>query len=63
MKLNLLNAVIATLVLLVMASFLMGMQLSLEGTPAGSAWRGGSPLDVDWHWLRGGVFLPNCCGH
>ncbi len=32
MKLNLLNALIATAVLFVMASFLMGMQLSLDGT-------------------------------
>ncbi|EFE96745.1 high-affinity branched-chain amino acid ABC transporter permease LivM [Serratia odorifera] len=47
MKLNLLNAVIATLVLLVMASFLMGMQLSLEGTRLvvhGAA-------EVRWMWI------------
>ncbi|HEI8867992.1 high-affinity branched-chain amino acid ABC transporter permease LivM [Serratia sp. AKBS12] len=47
MKLNLLNAVIATLVLLVMASFLMGMQLSLDGTRLvvhGAA-------EVRWMWI------------
>ncbi|MFY3758034.1 DUF3382 domain-containing protein, partial [Escherichia coli] len=32
MKLNLLNALIAAAVLFVMAAFLMGMQLGLDGT-------------------------------
>lgn len=47
MKLNVVNAVIATLVLLVMASFLMGMQLSLDGTKLvvhGAA-------EVRWMWI------------
>ncbi|CAM4258564.1 high-affinity branched-chain amino acid ABC transporter permease LivM [Serratia nematodiphila] len=47
MKLNLLNALIATAVLFVMASFLMGMQLSLDGTKLvvhGAA-------EVRWMWI------------
>ncbi|WP_431224182.1 high-affinity branched-chain amino acid ABC transporter permease LivM [Serratia sp. L9] len=47
MKLGLLNACISTVVLLVMASFLMGMQLSLDGTKLvvhGAA-------EVRWAWI------------
>lgn len=47
MKLDLLNAIIATVVLFVMASFLMGMQLSLDGTKLvvhGAA-------EVRWMWI------------
>lgn len=47
MKLGLLNACIATVVLFVMASFLMGMQLSLDGTKLvvhGAA-------EVRWMWI------------
>ena len=47
MKLDLLNACIATVVLFIMASFLMGMQLSLDGTKLvvhGAA-------EVRWMWI------------
>ncbi|ATA19712.1 L-leucine ABC transporter membrane protein /L-isoleucine ABC transporter membrane protein /L-valine ABC transporter membrane protein [Gibbsiella quercinecans] len=47
MKLNLLGAIFATVVLFVMASFLMGMQLSLDGTKLvvhGAA-------EVRWMWI------------
>ncbi|AHG20482.1 leucine/isoleucine/valine transporter permease subunit [Chania multitudinisentens RB-25] len=47
MKLGLLNACIATVVLFIMASFLMGMQLSLDGTKLvvhGAA-------EVRWMWI------------
>jgi len=47
MKLDLLNAIIATVVLFVLASFLMGMQLSLDGTKLvvhGAA-------EVRWMWI------------
>ncbi|WP_279026067.1 high-affinity branched-chain amino acid ABC transporter permease LivM [Gibbsiella quercinecans] len=47
MKLNLLGAIFATVVLFVMASFLMGMQLSLDGTKLvvhGAA-------QVRWMWI------------
>ncbi|MFZ1874533.1 high-affinity branched-chain amino acid ABC transporter permease LivM [Serratia sp. D1N4] len=47
MKLDLLNAIIATVVLFIMASFLMGMQLSLDGTKLvvhGAA-------EVRWMWI------------
>lgn len=60
MKLNLLNALIATAVLFVMASFLMGMQLSLDGTKLvvhGAA-------EVRWMWIGIGcviVFSSSCC--
>ncbi|MGO2156315.1 MAG: high-affinity branched-chain amino acid ABC transporter permease LivM [Serratia proteamaculans] len=53
MKLNLLNALIATLVLFVMASFLMGMQLSLDGTKLvvhGAA-------EVRWMWIGIGCVI------
>ncbi|CAI1107970.1 high-affinity branched-chain amino acid ABC transporter permease LivM [Serratia quinivorans] len=53
MKLNLLNAFIATLVLFVMASFLMGMQLSLDGTKLvvhGAA-------EVRWMWIGIGCVI------
>ena len=53
MKLNLLNALIATLVLFVMASFLMGMQLSLDGTKLvvhGAA-------EVRWMWIGIGFVI------
>ncbi|MGP2921494.1 high-affinity branched-chain amino acid ABC transporter permease LivM [Serratia bockelmannii] len=53
MKLNLLNALIATAVLLVMASFLMGMQLSLDGTKLvvhGAA-------EVRWMWIGIGCVI------
>lgn len=53
MKLNLLNALIATLVLFVMASFLMGMQLSLDGTKLvvhGAA-------EVRWMWVGIGCVI------
>ena len=60
MKLNLLNALIATAVLFVMASFLMGMQLSPDGTKLvvhGAA-------EVRWMWIGIGcviVFSSSCC--
>lgn len=47
MKLGLLNALIASVVLLVMASFLMGMQLSLEGTKLVVQGAG----EVRWMWI------------
>jgi branched-chain amino acid transport system permease protein len=50
---NLLNALIATLVLFVMASFLMGMQLSLDGTKLvvhGAA-------EVRWMWIGIGCVI------
>ncbi|MFW2973430.1 high-affinity branched-chain amino acid ABC transporter permease LivM [Serratia marcescens] len=53
MKLNLLNALIATAVLFVMASFLMGMQLSLDGTKLvvhGAA-------EVRWMWIGIGCVI------
>jgi len=53
MKLNLLNALIATLVLFVMASFLLGMQLSLDGTKLvvhGAA-------EVRWMWIGIGCVI------
>ena len=53
MKLNLLNALIATGVLFVMASFLMGMQLSLDGTKLvvhGAA-------EVRWMWIGIGCVI------
>jgi branched-chain amino acid transport system permease protein len=53
MKLNLLNALIATTVLFVMASFLMGMQLSLDGTKLvvhGAA-------EVRWMWIGIGCVI------
>ncbi|CAI1083693.1 MULTISPECIES: high-affinity branched-chain amino acid ABC transporter permease LivM [Serratia] len=53
MKLNLLNALIASLVLFVMASFLMGMQLSLDGTKLvvhGAA-------EVRWMWIGIGCVI------
>ncbi|MGP2773416.1 high-affinity branched-chain amino acid ABC transporter permease LivM [Serratia marcescens] len=53
MKLNLLNALIATAVLFVMASFLMGMQLSLDGTKLvvhGAA-------EVRWMWIGIGCII------
>ncbi|WEE05028.1 high-affinity branched-chain amino acid ABC transporter permease LivM [Serratia marcescens] len=53
MKLNLLNALIATVVLFVMASFLMGMQLSLDGTKLvvhGAA-------EVRWMWIGIGCVI------
>ncbi|CAI1919555.1 high-affinity branched-chain amino acid ABC transporter permease LivM [Serratia proteamaculans] len=53
MKLNLLNALISTLVLFVMASFLMGMQLSLDGTKLvvhGAA-------EVRWMWIGIGCVI------
>ncbi|MFS7238874.1 high-affinity branched-chain amino acid ABC transporter permease LivM [Serratia proteamaculans] len=53
MKLNLLNALIATLVLFVMASFLMGMQLSLDGTKL--VVHGAS--EVRWMWIGIGCVI------
>ncbi|MEE4408990.1 MULTISPECIES: high-affinity branched-chain amino acid ABC transporter permease LivM [unclassified Serratia (in: enterobacteria)] len=53
MKLNLLNALIASVVLFVMASFLMGMQLSLDGTKLvvhGAA-------EVRWMWIGIGCVI------
>ncbi|CAI2497546.1 high-affinity branched-chain amino acid ABC transporter permease LivM [Serratia plymuthica] len=53
MKLNLLNALIASVVLFVMASFLMGMQLSLDGTKLvvhGAA-------EVRWMWVGIGCVI------
>ncbi|MEN4213368.1 high-affinity branched-chain amino acid ABC transporter permease LivM [Serratia marcescens] len=53
MKHNLLNALIATAVLFVMASFLMGMQLSLDGTKLvvhGAA-------EVRWMWIGIGCVI------
>ncbi|CUZ49591.1 high-affinity branched-chain amino acid ABC transporter permease LivM [Serratia marcescens] len=53
MKLNLFNALIATAVLFVMASFLMGMQLSLDGTKLvvhGAA-------EVRWMWIGIGCVI------
>ena len=53
MKFNLLNALIATAVLFVMASFLMGMQLSLDGTKLvvhGAA-------EVRWMWIGIGCVI------
>lgn len=53
MKLNLLNALIATAVLFVMVSFLMGMQLSLDGTKLvvhGAA-------EVRWMWIGIGCVI------
>lgn len=53
MKLNLLNALSATAVLFVMASFLMGMQLSLDGTKLvvhGAA-------EVRWMWIGIGCVI------
>ncbi|EPA6639649.1 high-affinity branched-chain amino acid ABC transporter permease LivM [Serratia bockelmannii] len=53
MKLNLLNALIATAVLFMMASFLMGMQLSLDGTKLvvhGAA-------EVRWMWIGIGCVI------
>ncbi|PII55025.1 high-affinity branched-chain amino acid ABC transporter permease LivM [Serratia sp. OLHL2] len=53
MKLNLLNALIATAVLFVMASFLMGMQLSLDATKLvvhGAA-------EVRWMWIGIGCVI------
>ncbi|HEI9850871.1 TPA: high-affinity branched-chain amino acid ABC transporter permease LivM [Serratia marcescens] len=53
MKLNLLNALFATAVLFVMASFLMGMQLSLDGTKLvvhGAA-------EVRWMWIGIGCVI------
>ncbi|MHD0458627.1 high-affinity branched-chain amino acid ABC transporter permease LivM [Serratia marcescens] len=53
MKLNLLNALIATAMLFVMASFLMGMQLSLDGTKLvvhGAA-------EVRWMWIGIGCVI------
>ncbi|EPJ9040868.1 high-affinity branched-chain amino acid ABC transporter permease LivM [Serratia ureilytica] len=53
MILNLLNALIATAVLFVMASFLMGMQLSLDGTKLvvhGAA-------EVRWMWIGIGCVI------
>ncbi|BEO30858.1 MAG: high-affinity branched-chain amino acid ABC transporter permease LivM [Serratia marcescens] len=53
MKLNLLNALIATAVLFVMASFLMGMQLSLDGTKL--VVHGAS--EVRWMWIGIGCVI------
>ncbi|VEA61413.1 leucine/isoleucine/valine transporter permease subunit [Serratia plymuthica] len=53
MKLDLLNALIASVVLFVMASFLMGMQLSLDGTKLvvhGAA-------EVRWMWIGIGCVI------
>ena len=57
MKLNLLNALIVTAVLFVMASFLMGMQLSLDGTKLvvhGAA-------EVRWMWIGIGCVIVFFC--
>lgn len=53
MKLNLLNALIASVVLFVMASFLMGMQLSLDGTKL--VVHGAS--EVRWMWIGIGCVI------
>lgn len=53
MKLNQLNALIASVVLFVMASFLMGMQLSLDGTKL--VVHGAS--EVRWMWIGIGCVI------
>ncbi|VTP59836.1 leucine/isoleucine/valine transporter permease subunit [Serratia rubidaea] len=53
MKLNLLNALIAAAVLFVMAAFLMGMQLGLDGTKL--VVRGAA--EVRWMWIGIGCAL------
>lgn len=53
MKLNLLNALIASMMLFVMASFLMGMQLSLDGTRLVVH----GATEVRWMWIGIGCVI------
>ncbi len=59
MKINtFFGALLSALMLLVLASFVMGMQLSLDGTPAGGARRRPGALVLDWRRLWGGIPVP-----
>ncbi|QTF10421.1 high-affinity branched-chain amino acid ABC transporter permease LivM [Brenneria izadpanahii] len=52
-KLNLLNACLSALMLLVLAAFIMGMQLGLDGTKL--VVRGAD--QVRWHWIGAGCIV------